>query len=151
MRHKVPCLILRNCASYNKYDIRFFFHFSGKTFTLLSDDGITTRVVQHCFEKIDSDEIHTYKVSLALSSYYLVSPTSPLIPSPPMNTSSSRWPIRPALDPTFCGVKRLSPVLYCYSSLDGKLVHHKVPPPPTSQHYNRRYPIHTWVKRNNVA
>lgn len=36
----------------------------GKTFTLLSDDGITTRVVQHCFEKINNDESHTYKVSL---------------------------------------------------------------------------------------
>ena len=38
--------------------------FSGKTFTLLSDDGVTTRVVQHCFEKIDNDEIHTYKVGI---------------------------------------------------------------------------------------
>ena len=35
---------------------------SGKTFTLLSDDGVTTRVVQHCFERIDNDEIHNYKV-----------------------------------------------------------------------------------------
>ncbi|XP_068729598.1 centromere-associated protein E-like isoform X2 [Montipora capricornis] len=43
---------------------------TGKTFTLLSDDGITTRVVQHCFEKIDSDEIHTYKVMCSFLQVY---------------------------------------------------------------------------------
>lgn len=53
-----------------------FFEFSGKTFTLLSDDGVTSRVVQHCFEKIDNDEIHTYKVSMKLSGFSL-SPTHP--------------------------------------------------------------------------
>ena len=57
----------------NKCFIKKTFHlfeFSGKTFTLLSDDGVTTRVVQHCFEKIDNDEIHTYKVSMKLYSFH---------------------------------------------------------------------------------
>ncbi|KAL9954875.1 hypothetical protein ACROYT_G042460 [Oculina patagonica] len=43
---------------------------TGKTFTLLSDDGVTSRVVQHCFEKIDNDEIHTYKVTCSFLQVY---------------------------------------------------------------------------------
>lgn len=34
----------------------------GKTYTLLSDDGVTTNVVGHCFERIQDDAIHSYKV-----------------------------------------------------------------------------------------
>ncbi|XP_048586014.1 centromere-associated protein E isoform X2 [Nematostella vectensis] len=43
---------------------------TGKTYTLLSDDGVTTSVVGHAFERIRDDEIHSYKVTCSFLQVY---------------------------------------------------------------------------------
>lgn len=43
--------------------LRSLYLSTGKTYTLLSDGGVTTRLVSHCFDRIRQDEIHNYRVS----------------------------------------------------------------------------------------
>ena len=43
---------------------------AGKTYSLMSDDGITKTLIDKCFEKIYEDSKHNYKVSETTPFYF---------------------------------------------------------------------------------